>query len=970
VLEDRCTPSSLVTVTSASDDSNDPGSLRFAIDNAVPGETIDFAPDVRTIDLSNTLNTAGLTIPVNLSIINDQGVGPVTVDGSGNFTVFTVGTVTASLSGLTITDGSTTNGNDLGGGIVNNGGTLAISNCIVSNNSAGASGSGVGGAGILNNDNGTVTINDTTFSNNSDSAIQNSAGTATVSASSFSNNEDDYTPAGSQHGAGGAIQNYSAAVIDNCTFSDNSVINASVEGGAIYNQGSLWISNSTFSNNTAIGPNKGYGTLGSGGGIYDDGGTVTVGDSTFVGNSAGSAGGAIYEYASPYGWPGSVTVSGSTFSNNSAGSGGGAINSNGSNDELTIDNCTFCNNSAESGGAISNSGVLLVEDSSISSNTVSTPGDGVPGAGNGGGILTFSNPAFVTLDSDIVVGNVNTDAGTVPDDIAGPVALSSSDNLIGTGGSGGLINGEDGNQVGVSVADVGLDQLASNGGSTQTMAIGPGSFAIGTGYTETTPTTDQRGVARPIDQPSDVGAYQFSVPPAVTTNPTSQAIAVGGRVSFSAAARDGNPTPTNVQWQVSTDGGDTFTNLSNDNNYSGVTSPTLTITAIPTGFSGDEYQAVFSNAAGLTATSSAATLTVRVPFSIVPFIGAVQSATVGTAFAPLEAFVSDSLGNPVSGASVTFAVQPGGNGSGGTIAGEATVTTNAGGVATAPLLTATQAAGAFTISATVTGVAQPANFSLSATPGPAAQIVAAWGTPQSTPIGYAFSSAIQAKVTDGFGNPIAGAPVSFTVPTTGPTGSFDAPATVLSDTQGIATAPTLIANNQLGTFTATATVAGLPAAAFTLTNLVSAPALISAYAGNSQSTAVTTAFATALSVLVTDAFGNPVPGASVTFSASDSGMGPGAAFGANGQSTAVTNAEGIPTAPMLVANQTAGTFTVSAGVGNLSTIFALTNASATATALIGIGGGNQSTPRRAPCSATGLRYLPSTLSAMRFRGSP
>jgi hypothetical protein len=68
-----------------------------------------------------------------------------------------------------------------------------------------------------------------------------------------------------------------------------------------------------------------------------------------------------------------------------------------------------------------------------------------------------------------------------------------------------------------------------------------------------------------------------------------------------AAAASGTPTPT-VQWQVSTDGGVTFTNIP------GATSTTLTV--MPTASqSGSQYRAVFTNPCG-TATTTAATLTV------------------------------------------------------------------------------------------------------------------------------------------------------------------------------------------------------------------------------------------------------------------------------------------------------------------------------------------------------------------------
>ena len=91
----------------------------------------------------------------------------------------------------------------------------------------------------------------------------------------------------------------------------------------------------------------------------------------------------------------------------------------------------------------------------------------------------------------------------------------------------------------------------------------------------------------------------------VTTNPTSQSIASGQMVTFTAAA-SGNPTPT-VQWQISTNGGSSFSNIS------GATSTTYSFTT-STSQNGDQYQAVFTNAQG-TATTTAAILTVT-PWSL------------------------------------------------------------------------------------------------------------------------------------------------------------------------------------------------------------------------------------------------------------------------------------------------------------------------------------------------------------------
>ncbi len=95
-------------------------------------------------------------------------------------------------------------------------------------------------------------------------------------------------------------------------------------------------------------------------------------------------------------------------------------------------------------------------------------------------------------------------------------------------------------------------------------------------------------------------------PPTVTTNPTSVSVVEGQPATFTAAA-SGNPTPT-VQWQLSTDGGHTFTTIA------GATSDTYTLTTAA-GESGDQYQAVFTNTVSSVDTS-AATLTLDTPPSV------------------------------------------------------------------------------------------------------------------------------------------------------------------------------------------------------------------------------------------------------------------------------------------------------------------------------------------------------------------
>ena len=88
----------------------------------------------------------------------------------------------------------------------------------------------------------------------------------------------------------------------------------------------------------------------------------------------------------------------------------------------------------------------------------------------------------VILNNTIVALNyfLNEDnAADIMSLTAGSISSSRANNLIGTGGSGNLQNGVNGNLVGIS--DPGLGSLAYNGGPTPTIALLPGSLAIGAG---------------------------------------------------------------------------------------------------------------------------------------------------------------------------------------------------------------------------------------------------------------------------------------------------------------------------------------------------------------------------------------------------------------------------------------------------------------------------------------------------------
>ena len=75
-------------------------SLRQAIIDVDPAGTIDFDSSVTTI----VLTTGELSITKDVTI-NGPGAGSLTIDGNGISRVFRITGVTASISGLTLTNG-------------------------------------------------------------------------------------------------------------------------------------------------------------------------------------------------------------------------------------------------------------------------------------------------------------------------------------------------------------------------------------------------------------------------------------------------------------------------------------------------------------------------------------------------------------------------------------------------------------------------------------------------------------------------------------------------------------------------------------------------------------------------------------------------------------------------------------------------------------------------------------------------
>jgi hypothetical protein len=378
-------------------------------------------------------------------------------------------------------------------------------------------GSASSGAAIDNS--GTLAVASDVFSGNTalayGGAIFNSGGTLSVANSSFSNNTATY-------GRGGAIDNDAngSASVANSTFFEN----LAFQGGAIDNNtGTLTIAMSTLLNNSGC----------EGGGIYNDA-TATVTASTIANNTTAP------------GVTGTITPSFTSFD------GGGIANDFKGN--LTLIDSTLAGNIAgQNGGCIDTVGILTATNDTIADNSIAIGGTG-GGVDASAGTATFNN----TLIAQNTVG-LGTAAS--PSDLAGTVAALSADNLTGTGGSGGMVNGVNGNLVGV--ANPNLGTLADNGGPTETIALLDGSPAIDAGSNALAVdrngnalTTDERGAGYPrvVNGTVDIGAYEAGTVSVFTVDLTSD---TGASTSQSAgdllycvsqANVDANPSGVKIEF--------------------------------------------------------------------------------------------------------------------------------------------------------------------------------------------------------------------------------------------------------------------------------------------------------------------------------------------------------------------------------------------------------------------------------------
>jgi hypothetical protein len=532
------------------------------------------------IDYGITITGAGMGgAPGGTTIAQTDGVSNV-------FETNTINTGTVTLENLEITGGHYTTGS---GGAINQNGDLTLDSVLVTGNadapsapSAANTNGSFGSGGAILEQHGTLTLTSSSVSGNFNYGAPGTGGTSGTAGNG-----------GYAYGGGISMTDDSSLVATNSHIDDNQAIGGvggsstgagttgglggqGIGGGFLMSStGSVTLTDTTVSGNKATGAvGGGGGTGGAGGYAYGGGlvmnslGQVILNGVSMIGNTATGGVGGV-------GTTDGVSVEGV----------GGAINSG--SGAFVIHSSTLADNTAvggasagasghagsASGGAIDLTTGLEVVNSTIVGNQAdagsAAPG-GSPAGAFGGALDIGGNNVSDVLDNDTFSANSSAGAGGAQTQ-GGNLALGLGTNgkmfvqntIFVDGGAtqpgkqncelnppttgfvddGHNLEDDTTSQCGLSTADhdvlvasgtaVVAAEPAANGGPTQTLALVPGSPALGAGggctdqsMTGATISVDQRGLPRPSSPTTcDIGAFQHqpiggTLHAAITGKPT------------------------------------------------------------------------------------------------------------------------------------------------------------------------------------------------------------------------------------------------------------------------------------------------------------------------------------------------------------------------------------------------------------------------------------------------------------------
>ena len=164
-----------------------------------------------------------------------------------------------------------------GGGVLIDGGTVALSSCTITGN---------------------------TFQGGEGGGVYVRAGTVTLSSCTITGNTATFVYARGQGGFGGGVSislsETSSVTLSSCTITGNS---AALSGGgvSIGGSGTVTLSSCTITGNSAYGV-PGYGYGGGGVAVFTSEGTVAISSSNISGNSVGNAN-SVRAHAQTFPWP-------------------------------------------------------------------------------------------------------------------------------------------------------------------------------------------------------------------------------------------------------------------------------------------------------------------------------------------------------------------------------------------------------------------------------------------------------------------------------------------------------------------------------------------------------------------------------------------------------------------------------------------------------------------------------------------
>jgi hypothetical protein len=332
------------TITVANTNDLGPGSLRQAIVEASPGETIIVPAG------TYTLTSGELSISKSLDISGHGSSDTIIRSGKASRVFEVSGAVTVTISGVTIRDGEVSESNAKGGGLLNSSSGLALREVVVTHNLARASSETVSGGGIWNS--GKLTLIDSSVTENVADASGGSGESGGIA-------------------EGGGVSNESDAelFIEGSTISGNTADARGAPGGeakgggvfaTITEPGS--ISASTVSGNLADAAGEG-----SSGGIAEGGGLMVLSGTSAPLTNLTIAANTVRAKGSPEG----------------IAEGGGLLTESEGTGEVTVNSATIASNKIDgTGGGIDEGTDLFTNLPTKIENTIVSAGVGPAESGN------------------------------------------------------------------------------------------------------------------------------------------------------------------------------------------------------------------------------------------------------------------------------------------------------------------------------------------------------------------------------------------------------------------------------------------------------------------------------------------------------------------------------------------------------------------------------------------------------------